>query len=141
MSFDRAADFYDTTRALPVDVHDRLTTMLLTELSARPLCLEIGVGTGRIALPLVERGVSMIGVDIAPKMLRRLVVNAGGRSPFRCAWPMSPRCPSRPVSSMPLWPVTSSISFLTGGPQSTSRSGSTSAVHLRHRGTRRPAPF
>lgn len=82
MSFDRAADFYDATRALPAAVHDRLTTMLATELSTRRLCLEIGVGTGRIALPLVGQGVSMIGVDIAPKMLRRLVVNAGGTGPF-----------------------------------------------------------
>jgi ubiquinone/menaquinone biosynthesis C-methylase UbiE len=82
MSFDRAADFYDATRALPVEVHDRLTTMLVSELSARPLSLEIGVGTGRIALPLVENGVSMIGVDIAPKMLRRLAANAGGTQPF-----------------------------------------------------------
>jgi ubiquinone/menaquinone biosynthesis C-methylase UbiE len=79
MSFDRAADFYDATRALPPDVHDRLTEMLLAELAPRRLCLEIGVGTGRIALPLVEGGVHMIGADIARKMLERLVVNAGGR--------------------------------------------------------------
>ncbi len=82
MSFDRAADYYDTTRALPADVHDRLTAMLVAELWTRRLSLEIGVGTGRIALPLVENGVSMIGVDIAPKMLRRLAVNAGGTQPF-----------------------------------------------------------
>ena len=81
-SFDRAADFYDVTRALPSDVHQRLTTMLLTELAPRRLCLEIGVGTGRIALPLVAGGVPMIGADIAQKMLRRLVRNAGGRKPF-----------------------------------------------------------
>jgi ubiquinone/menaquinone biosynthesis C-methylase UbiE len=81
-SFDRAADFYDATRALPAAVHQRLTTMLASELSSRRLCLEIGVGTGRIALPLVAAGVPMIGADIAPKMLRRLVVNAGGRQPL-----------------------------------------------------------
>ena len=82
MSFDRAADFYDATRALPADVHVKLTEMLMAELAWRGGCLEIGVGTGRIALPLAGAGVPLVGVDIAPKMLRRLVANAGGRPPF-----------------------------------------------------------
>jgi SAM-dependent methyltransferase len=82
MSFDRAADFYDATRALPSDVHARLTSMLVAELDSRGTCLEIGVGTGRIALPLVGEGVPLVGIDIAPRMLQRLVDNAGGRQPF-----------------------------------------------------------
>jgi SAM-dependent methyltransferase len=82
MSFDRAADYYDATRALPSDVHARLTSMLVTELAWRGTCLEIGVGTGRIALPLMAEGVPLVGIDIAPKMLQRLVDNAGGRRPF-----------------------------------------------------------
>jgi SAM-dependent methyltransferase len=85
MSFDRAADYYDATRALPVDVHRRLTAMLVTELASRGPCLEIGVGTGRVALPLVAHGVELVGVDIAGQMLRRLVVNAGGHSPLPLA--------------------------------------------------------
>jgi ubiquinone/menaquinone biosynthesis C-methylase UbiE len=82
MSFDRAADFYDATRALPDDVHARLTALLAAELAGRGAALEIGVGTGRIALPLVAAGIDLVGVDIAAKMLRRLVDNAGGRAPF-----------------------------------------------------------
>jgi ubiquinone/menaquinone biosynthesis C-methylase UbiE len=82
MSFDRAADFYDASRALPADVHRRLTTMLTAELAPRGMSLEIGVGTGRIALPLAAEGVRLMGVDIAPKMLERLVANAGGYQPF-----------------------------------------------------------
>ncbi|HEY7946268.1 MAG TPA: class I SAM-dependent methyltransferase [Acidimicrobiales bacterium] len=82
ISFDRAADFYDASRSLPDDVHHLLTTVLATELGRRSLCLEIGVGTGRIALPLAAAGVRLVGVDIAPKMLQRLVANAGGRQPF-----------------------------------------------------------
>jgi len=85
MSFDRAADFYDASRALPDDVRHRLTTMLATELAPRGLCLEIGVGTGRIALPLAAAGVRLVGVDIAPKMLQRLVANAGGHQLFPIA--------------------------------------------------------
>jgi SAM-dependent methyltransferase len=40
------------------------------------------VGTGRIALPLAERGLDLVGTDIAAGMLARLVDNAGGRAPF-----------------------------------------------------------
>ena len=82
VSFDRAADFYDATRSLPDPVHDALTLILAAELSARRPCLEIGVGTGRIALGLHRRGVQLIGADIAPAMVERLVGNAGGRMPF-----------------------------------------------------------
>lgn len=82
MNFDRAADYYDATRGLPDDVSRALTEILAAELGGRRLCLEIGVGTGRIALPLADRGVSLLGADIAEAMLLRLVANAGGRAPF-----------------------------------------------------------
>jgi SAM-dependent methyltransferase len=82
VNFDRAAEYYDATRALPADTMAELTTLLSTELAGRQPCLEIGAGTGRIALPLARRGVRLAGMDIAQAMLRRLVVNAGGRSPL-----------------------------------------------------------
>lgn len=81
-SFDRAAGFYDATRGLPDDVMDALAARLAAELKDRGTCLEIGVGTGRIALPLHSRGVQLVGVDLAPAMLERLIINAGGRHPF-----------------------------------------------------------
>jgi SAM-dependent methyltransferase len=49
-------------------------------LDGRDLSLEIGVGTGRIALPLAERGIHLVGVDLARSMLSRLVGKAGGIS-------------------------------------------------------------
>jgi ubiquinone/menaquinone biosynthesis C-methylase UbiE len=82
ISFDRAANYYDATRGLPAEVARDVTDVLVSELAGKELCLEIGVGTGRIALPLTERGVEMIGVDLAPAMLARLVANAGGNQPF-----------------------------------------------------------
>jgi SAM-dependent methyltransferase len=85
MSFDRAADFYDATRGLPPEVQRRLTALLVEELGPRGTVLEIGVGTGRIALPLAGAGLPLVGVDIAPLMLQRLVDNAGGRRPFALA--------------------------------------------------------
>jgi ubiquinone/menaquinone biosynthesis C-methylase UbiE len=81
-SFDRAAGFYDATRGLPDDVRDAVADTLAAELKGRGTCLEIGVGTGRIALPLHERGVQLVGADIAPAMLERLLSNAGGGRPF-----------------------------------------------------------
>jgi ubiquinone/menaquinone biosynthesis C-methylase UbiE len=82
MSFNRAAEFYDATRALPDETMAELTGMLGRELAGRQPCLEIGVGTGRIALPLREQGIAMTGLDIAEAMLRRLVGNAGGGPRF-----------------------------------------------------------
>jgi ubiquinone/menaquinone biosynthesis C-methylase UbiE len=82
ISFDRAADYYDRTRELPAQTRDSVADLLAGELAGRAACLEIGVGTGRMALPLHRRGVPLIGADIAEAMLTRLVDNAGGQSPF-----------------------------------------------------------
>jgi ubiquinone/menaquinone biosynthesis C-methylase UbiE len=74
ISFDRAADFYDATRAMPEDIAEKTTEAVLDELAsveARRL-LEIGVGTGRVARPLMERGVHVTGIDISPRMMARL---------------------------------------------------------------------
>jgi ubiquinone/menaquinone biosynthesis C-methylase UbiE len=74
VTFDDAADIYDATRALPDDVAAKLTEAILAELAALGYdrLLEIGIGTGRIARPLAERGIRVTGVDIAPRMLGRL---------------------------------------------------------------------
>ena len=82
VNFDRAAAYYDATRALPADSMDRLTAMLAAELGGRQPCLEVGVGTGRIAVPLRRRGITLAGIDISGAMLRRAAVNAGGQSPL-----------------------------------------------------------
>jgi SAM-dependent methyltransferase len=40
--------------------------------------LELGIGTGRIALPLAQRGVPVIGIDASPRMVERLRGKPGG---------------------------------------------------------------
>jgi SAM-dependent methyltransferase len=40
--------------------------------------LEIGVGTGRIALPLILASIPIVGVDLSRTMLHRLALNADG---------------------------------------------------------------
>jgi SAM-dependent methyltransferase len=82
VNFDRAAEYYDATRALPGAAMEELLDILGQELAGRQPCLEIGVGTGRIALPLHGRGIALAGADISPAMLRRLLVNSDGVPPF-----------------------------------------------------------
>jgi len=79
VSFDRAAETYDATRALPDHVAPRMTEAILAELAAVGAghLLDVGVGTGRIARPLAERGVRIFGLDIAPRMLERLRAQLG----------------------------------------------------------------
>ena len=81
VSFDRAADYYDRTRAVADSVMGRLIPLLVAEMPAGEACLEIGIGTGRIALPLVDEGVHVAGVDISNEMLRKLIAKRRGRWP------------------------------------------------------------
>lgn len=85
LSFDRASEFYDATRSLPSAVMERVLELLRAELRGWGTCLEIGVGTGRIALPLHDAGVDMAGVDVSLPMMAKLVDKAGGRAPFPLA--------------------------------------------------------
>ncbi|OGS50627.1 MAG: hypothetical protein A3K65_08800 [Euryarchaeota archaeon RBG_16_68_12] len=92
VSFDRVADVYDETRGLPPTVLAKAVGVLAETLQGKRV-LEVGVGTGRYAVPLQKSGVRVIGVDIAPKMvahglekgLRNVVFGDGARLPFRDA--------------------------------------------------------
>jgi ubiquinone/menaquinone biosynthesis C-methylase UbiE len=74
VSFDRAADFYDATRGYPADVQERIGKALLDAAGAthESRILEMGVGTGRIALPIIRAGYRYTGVDISSRMLEKL---------------------------------------------------------------------
>ena len=50
----------------------------LAELARGGRALELGIGTGRIALPLSAKGVEVHGVDAAPSMISRLRAKPGG---------------------------------------------------------------
>src|SRR4051812_41674601 len=69
--------------------------VLLRELGNRGRCLEIGVGTGLIALPLAENGIPMVGADIARPMLVQLIAKAGGEAPFPLVQADATRLPFR----------------------------------------------
>ena len=70
---DAAADAYDTPGEGMFDPGLLAATVsLLKELAGDGPALELGVGTGRVAIPLMESGVPVHGVDLSPAMLRRL---------------------------------------------------------------------
>lgn len=76
--FDRAAEFYDRTRALAPATMEAVVARLAGELAGRGRVLEPGVGTGRMALPLAAAGVDVIGLDLSVPMLRELVAKRDG---------------------------------------------------------------
>jgi SAM-dependent methyltransferase len=45
---------------------------VLAELAGDGRALELAIGTGRVAIPLAERGVTVVGIDDSPPMLERL---------------------------------------------------------------------
>src|SRR5215472_15174306 len=68
ISFDHVAAEYDKTRRLPEEVEGRVVAAL-AEVVGRGRLLDAGVGTGRWAAPLSARGVPVVGVDVAPRMM------------------------------------------------------------------------
>ena len=52
---------------------------LLADLAGPGAALEFGIGTGRIALPLAERGVRVQGIDASEAMVARLRAKPGGK--------------------------------------------------------------
>ncbi|HTE21282.1 MAG TPA: class I SAM-dependent methyltransferase [Armatimonadota bacterium] len=53
---------------------------LLAGLAGGGPVLELGIGTGRLALPLVERGVAMHGIDASEAMVAKLRAKPGGEA-------------------------------------------------------------
>jgi SAM-dependent methyltransferase len=74
MNFDRVADIYDATRGLPEEVGVRVADGIVEAVHAtlETRFLELGVGTGRIAIPVASRGFAYIGVDVSTEMMARL---------------------------------------------------------------------
>ncbi len=74
LAFDRAAPLYDATRGYAPEVAEQIGAAIIEAANALPgtRFLEIGVGTGRIALPITRRGYDYTGVDISAPMLDRL---------------------------------------------------------------------
>lgn len=76
---DTIADVYDdwasTAAGDPLPAVD-----VLTELAGDASVLELGVGTGRVALPLAARGVEVHGLDSSAAMIDKLRAKPGGET-------------------------------------------------------------
>jgi ubiquinone/menaquinone biosynthesis C-methylase UbiE len=91
LSFDRAADIYDSTREFPEAIASRGIQTILEAAGPGARVLDVGTGTGRISVPLLRGGADVIGCDISPKMMAvlrqkhpgaRLAEADGSRLPF-----------------------------------------------------------
>jgi SAM-dependent methyltransferase len=65
-----AADMFEPAVVDPV-------VDLLADLAGHGAALELGIGTGRIALPLAQRGVRVHGIDLSGAMVARLRAKPG----------------------------------------------------------------
>lgn len=77
----RMAYAYDRLRAYPPEVAGRIATAIGNALGVRgeeAVLLELGVGTGRIALPLIARGYRYLALDKDPGMLEVFRQKAAG---------------------------------------------------------------
>jgi SAM-dependent methyltransferase len=73
---DRIAVVYDRIAHPPSDAETAAT--FLSALARGGPALELGIGTGRVALPLVQRGVEVHGIDASAAMVARLRAKPGG---------------------------------------------------------------
>jgi SAM-dependent methyltransferase len=73
---ERIAAVYDEWFGLPADTGPAVD--FLAGLAGDGPVLELGIGTGRIALPLAERGVEVHGVDASEAMVAKLREKPGG---------------------------------------------------------------
>jgi SAM-dependent methyltransferase len=73
---DRIADVYDRWFTLPDDAEP--AAAFLAELAGAGPALELGIGTGRVALPLAQRGVTVNGVDASDAIVAKLREKPGG---------------------------------------------------------------
>jgi SAM-dependent methyltransferase len=75
---ERVAERYDESSAdmfEPVVIDPAVD--FLAELAGSGAALELGIGTGRIALPLAQRGIRVHGIDLSEAMVARLRAKPG----------------------------------------------------------------
>lgn len=73
---DRIADIYDNWYGSP----DDSSITLLSDLAHGGRALELGIGTGRFAVPLKKKGIDIHGIDASPSMVKKLRAKPDGKS-------------------------------------------------------------
>jgi SAM-dependent methyltransferase len=72
----RLADVYDQW----FGYFDEAAVDVLEELAGGGRVLELGIGTGTVALPLAARGLEVVGIDSSPEMVAALRAKSGGEA-------------------------------------------------------------
>jgi SAM-dependent methyltransferase len=82
--FDRAVGYYDATRGFAPGTAERIQRAIAAQTGATPTSrfLELGVGTGRVALPFLAAGYRYVGVDLSRPMLRELCAKLPSDAPL-----------------------------------------------------------
>jgi len=76
---DAIADVYDEWNEAGIDAAAEAAAEFLAWCAGeRGAALELGIGTGRVAIPLTARGIAVTGVDTSPRMVERLRAKPGG---------------------------------------------------------------
>jgi SAM-dependent methyltransferase len=75
---DRIADVYDARYAESFAEDTGQAIAFLKELASGRHVLELGVGTGRVAIPLAESGLEVHGIDASEAMLDKMRAKPGG---------------------------------------------------------------
>src|SRR5262249_39605793 len=73
-----AARYDDTSAAMLEPAVVDPAVELLAGLAGEGVALELGIGTGRIALPLARHGTPVHGIDLSEEMVARLRAKPGG---------------------------------------------------------------
>jgi SAM-dependent methyltransferase len=73
---ERMAEIYDQWPSVPKNT-DAIVASLIRLAGGGPI-LELGIGTGRIALPLAQRGLHVHGIDASPAMVAQIRQKPGG---------------------------------------------------------------
>jgi SAM-dependent methyltransferase len=73
---ERIADIYDDWYSSP----EESSIALLNNLAYPGRALELGIGTGRIALPLKEKGIDIHGIDASASMVNKLRAKPYGKT-------------------------------------------------------------
>lgn len=97
---DRFADVYDEWYGEVSDAEATVARIaeLATTCGAGAAVLELGVGTGRLAIPLAGLGLDVHGVDSSPRMLERLAAKPGGSAVTAVLGPMEGDVPAGPFA-------------------------------------------
>jgi len=78
ISFDRIADQYDATRG-GLERGRAVAEAIAPHLTDARRVLEVGVGTGAVAVAMTDMGRDVVGIDLSPEMLHRAHGRLGPR--------------------------------------------------------------